>query len=419
VSSYGAATGLFSLPFVAAVYPFVDRLPDRADLLWLLGKLAASFGVAASAWLIFLIAAEHVRLFTAVVLALLYGVGTCVWSVSSQALWQHAPAEFFLALGMFALFRTVRDPAHAGVRAPGYGPYLAGLAFALAFMCRPTNGVAVMAGFIVLLGRPRLALRYVIGGLPIAALFVAYNLHFFGRLIAFGQVAAFAERIHATGTPNLLWQNSLLAGLAGVLVSPSRGVFVYSPILLVSIWGACTIWQQRRWLPLRAALLGAAGLWLVTARWNGWWGGWSFGYRLVVDSAPLLALLAVPVAEKIRARRGLVVLIGALGIWSVGIQGLGAFVYDVTGWNNRQGFATYRSDGSAAGEYFTTSAEAAAFCEKRRCSYGPASMNVDRPRFRGRLWSLRDSPIVYYLQNLNRSRRARANHARQFVMDDG
>jgi GT2 family glycosyltransferase len=435
VSSYGPATGLFALPFVAAVYPFVPDLRERADRLWLLSKLAASFGVAASAWLLFLVAADRLRLATAVALTLVYGLGTCVWSVSSQALWQHAPGEFFLALGLLALFRTVEarppalvDDARRGSASVsrrgffaggGYAPWLAGFAFGVAFLCRPTNSLAVMAGLVVLLGDRRALLRFVLGGLPVAALFFAYNLHFFDKWIAFGQVTALAERAPVAVDTQVLWQHSLGRGLVGVLLSPSRGLFVFSPVLLVSVWGAVTVWKQRRWLPLRAAALAALGICFVTARWTGWWGGWSFGYRLVVDAATLLAFLAIPVAEKIRARRGLVVLVSLLALWSVGVQGLGALVYDVTGWNNRQGYVTYGAQGKATGDHFPTSEQAAEFCRTRGCSYGAAHMNVDNGRFNDRLWSIGDSQILYYLQNLKRSRQSRTAMMFQFLRVDG
>jgi hypothetical protein len=435
VSSYGAATGLFALPFVAAVYPFVEDLAKRADWLWLLCKLAASFGVAGSAWLLFLVAADRLRLTTAVALALLYGLGTCVWSVSSQALWQHGPGEFFLALGMLALFRVVEErprPSPDGARlrkaqppsrgtfaVGGHAPYLAGLAFALAFLCRPTNSTAVLAGFAVLLGNRRALLRYVAAGLPVAVLFVAYNLHFFGKPIAFGQVSALADRLHVGNNPGMLWQHSFWNGLAGVLVSPSRGLVVFSPILLFSLWGGITVWKQRRWLPLRAALLATLGIWFVTARWTGWWGGWSFGYRLVVDSATLLAFLAIPVAERIRNRRSLLVAAAVLALWSVGVQGLGAFVYDVTGWNNREGYTTYDARGRAGKDFFVTRDQAATFCQKHGCSFGPVRMNVDTGRYQARLWSIGDSQILYYLQNLKASWRSRSVLTRRSIRSDG
>jgi len=408
VPVYGAATGLFALPFVAAVYPFVKDLPERPRLLWFLCKLAASFAVAGSAWFLFLIAADHMRLSSAVLLTLSYGLATSVWSVSSQTLWQHAPGELFLALGMFCLFR----------RKQTYAPYLAGFAFGLAFMCRPTNSLAVAAGLLFLLSDRRAALAYLLGGVPVAIAFFAYNLHFFGTLISFGQVSTLAERIRM-GDTAALWQYPFAKGLAGVLVSPSRGIFVYSPILLVSLWASFRIWKERRWIPLRAAALAAVGIWVVTARWMGWWGGWSYGYRMVVDSAILLAFLAIPVVESIRRRRGLAWAVGALLLWSVGVQALGAFVYDLGGWNNQWGYVVLSSEGRPGDVYFTTKGEAGAYCHDHGCSYKKVHLNVDIRRYSGRLWSIGDSQILYYLQNVKPSVKRKAAYLRELLGPDG
>ena len=408
VSSYGLAPGLFALPFVAAVYPFVDDLAGRTSLLWFLCKLASAFAVAGSAWFLFLVAADYLRLRTAVLLTLVYGMGTSVWSVSSQTLWQHAPGEFFLALGMLGLFRGHR----------WYGHYLAGLAFGLAFMCRPTNSMAVLAGFVVLLGDRRALARYLLAGAPIAALFLLYNLHYFGKWIAFGQVTALAERVQASDA-SVLWRHSFWKGLAGVLFSPSRGVFIFSPVLLVAVWAAFRVWKERRWLPLRAAVIAALGIWFVTARWRGWWGGWSYGYRLVVDSATILAFVAIPVVEKLSARRGLMILVGALAFWSVTVQATGAFVYDVAGWNARAGYAEVKPGGARERAYFTSREDAAAYCQVRRCSYEPVVMNVDRSTFHARLWSILDNQILYYLTHLRQSRRVRASLLPSFLLSEG
>jgi hypothetical protein len=408
VTSYGAATGLSALPFVAAVYPFVRDLPARTSLLWLLCKLAASFAVAGSAFFLFWVAADHVRRPTAIAMTLLYGLGTCVWSLSSQALWQHGPGEFFLGLGTFCLFRRRR----------GYAPYLAGFAYGMAFLCRPTNSVAVLAGALLfLLTDRRGALRYLLGGLPIAILFFVYNLHFFGKLIAFGQVTTLVERFGKTDV-SVVWQSSLSAGLAGVLFSPSRGLFVFSPILAVSVWAGFRIWRDRRWVPLRALTFAILALWLVVARWSGWGGGWCYGYRLVVDSATMLAFLAIPVAEEIRKRRALMAVVVVLALWSVSVQALGAWVYDVRGWNGRWGFQA-EVPGASTPPYFVTQEEVEDYCRKQGCGYKPVEMDVDNRRFKARLWHVRDSQILYYLGNIGKSRSFRQVYVRQFLNGEG
>ena len=159
---YGLGAGLFAVPFVAAVYPFARDFYQRSSvgLLWFATKVAVSCAVAASAVLLFLVALPFLRPGTAVWLALAYGLGTSAWSAASQTLWQHGPMEFFLALGTYFLMQRERPRAAYGV----------GLSYALAFACRPTAAVAVVAAGIYFLLRDRRALvRCVVGGLPVGA----------------------------------------------------------------------------------------------------------------------------------------------------------------------------------------------------------------------------------------------------------
>ena len=69
------------------------------------------------------------------------------------------------------------------------------------------------------------------GAFPVAvgAVVAAYNLHIFGRITG-GYGNAF-------GAP--FWP-----GLAGLLVSPARGLFVYTPVALFSLLGAA-IWLTK------------------------------------------------------------------------------------------------------------------------------------------------------------------------------
>ena len=41
------------------------------------------------------------------------------------------------------------------------------------------------------------------------------------------------------------------AGLLGLLVSPSRGMLVYSPVLAFAFWGALRVWRNDRFRALQ------------------------------------------------------------------------------------------------------------------------------------------------------------------------
>jgi hypothetical protein len=419
---YGLGTGLFAVPFVAAVYPFARDLyqAPSAGVLWYATKVAACCAVAGSAVLLFLAALPFLRRGTAIWLALAYGLGTCAWSTSSQALWQHGPTEFFLALGTFFLMRQDR-PRSA---------YWVGCSYALAFACRPTAALAGIAAAIYYLVRDRRAfLRCLVGAAPPALLLVAYNLHFFGKAMAFGQlgeVVAAVLQIPVEAMVGTAWaastsdyfHTSLLRGIGGSLISPSRGLLVFSPVVIFVFWGLVRVWRDRRFSALRPVGLAALLMCLVVARWHGWWGGWCYGYRLLMDSVTLMAFLAIPVAEEIRGSRVLAAVFGVCLAWSVAVQFVGAFAYDVTEWNNRTLFVVNRP-GEAAPLLFLDPTEARREAWARGGSVEEQKFDVNSGPGHKRLWSIRDSQILYYFEHFFESRRTKQLATEGFLRGSG
>ena len=73
---------------------------------------------------------------------------------------------------------------------------------------------------------------------------------------------------------------------------------------------------------------------LVAGKWYDWFGGLTWGYRSIVDTAPFLALLMIPILERMLAGRATRALFAALLAWSVGAQFVGAWSYSAVGWHN-------------------------------------------------------------------------------------
>ena len=74
---------------------------------------------------------------------------------------------------------------------------------------------------------------------------------------------------------------------------------------------------------------------LVTSKWYDWWGGSTYGYRSIVDTAPFFALLMVPVIERVIANRRMWMLFGVLLLWSITVQFVGAYSYSLSGWTEQ------------------------------------------------------------------------------------
>ena len=98
---------------------------------WHGAALTASLLTALAALFVFLAARGFVQPLPAVLIVLAFGLGSCVWPVSSQALWQHPASTFLLSLGAWLLLRSERRRLAAA---------WCGAALGMAVLCRPTAG---------------------------------------------------------------------------------------------------------------------------------------------------------------------------------------------------------------------------------------------------------------------------------------
>ena len=367
VSAFGPAAGLVALPAAALAQAFGSDLQRDPMAVFRSARVTAALLTAGSVALVFLTAAGFTTRARALLLAAAYAFGTCVWSISSNSLWQQTPALFFLSLGTLCLTR--------GGTAWSRGA-AAGLAFSVAAACRPTAALAALAAAAYLLAADRRSLAaYLLAALPVGVAAMAHNAYYFGFPLEFGQLLANAPLAERKTGSAALWQTPIWVGAAGLLASPSRGLLVFSPFLGAAFAGAVIAWREPRYRSLRFIPVAVLLLWLPSFMWFDWWGGWTYGYRPIVDSVPLLAVLCIPVLENAFARPALKVLLLAAVAWSVAVQALGVLAYTPSQWNARV------VDGVPA--------------------------DVDLPEHRVRLWSLRDSQIGFLVANFSEARAAR------------
>ena len=129
----------------------------------------------------------------------------------------------------------------------------------------------------------RLASGLALAALPLAAAgaaLLALNVRLFGGPLATG----YGEDLGRWTTP---WST----GLAGLLLSPGRGLLVYFPAVALALAGTLVVWRRAPWA-VAWAWGSFLALLLLHARWFGWDGGWCWGPRFLVPALPLLALLA-------------------------------------------------------------------------------------------------------------------------------
>lgn len=236
--------------------------------------LAAAFGIGAMAVALRRLVAGHVAFGSAVVLAL----GTGNWSVAADGAWTHALTLLFLSLGLLAMSS---DRFAAG-----------GLSMAAAIFTRPQTAVAPLV-MGLWSGVRRRSLRPVLvvaatSALGVVGLLLWYVPLFGEWLPRSSYVTSIATGAAVGGgtSPShaaLAWLGSL--GLW--LVSPSRGLFLFSPFLLVLVPAVRGGWRHApEWV--RSATVAGLVYVLVQSRGNVWHGGGNyFGYRLPLEALTL------------------------------------------------------------------------------------------------------------------------------------
>jgi hypothetical protein len=299
VSIYPVLSAVLAAPLFALARPFF-ALDETGTAL--LGKAAAALFSSLAAAVIFLAVGRRRPVEEAVLTAAVFALGTSVWS-TSQALWQHPAAVLFLSLAVLCLVRSGEDPVWAG---------RAGLPLALAVAARHADVllVAVMAAGIAL-WRPRQIGRLLIWAAPAALFVLLYQWIYFGAPWRHGFSGSLGRFSEPWGV-----------GHAGLLVSPAKGLLVFTPVVVVAAAGMVRAFRRgERWL-VGTLAAGSAAHWLLMGRWSEWHGGESWGPRMMTDALPLLFLFLPDGFDVLPS------VAPALAALSVAVQALGAFAYD-------------------------------------------------------------------------------------------
>jgi hypothetical protein len=230
-------------------------------------------------WLSFALARCYVSPWPSLLLGATAVLGSSLLSTIGIGLWSINFGTLFIALALLLLAQ------YDSGRLPDPAPLLLGVLLFLTFFVRASAVAFIVAVLLYLLWRDwRHFGKTAVVAATCLFLFLLWSRWEFGQWIpayyALGRLQV--ERI-------AVW-----VGVLGNLVSPSRGIFVFSPFLVLGFVGLLGYRAFRR--PHR--LVWAIVLWfalhlLITARAASWWGGWSFGPRLLTETVPGLFLLLV------------------------------------------------------------------------------------------------------------------------------
>lgn len=260
-------TALVSAPFVAIANALgFDMMKDEHLIQMAITALIALL----ITFTLYKTARLYLRQTESLLLAGLCWFGSSLASTVGTALWSHDFAFLFSSAAIFLVLRH-RQPETL------LAPALIGLSLFLAYLCRPT--LALLAPFLLLYYFLQDIKSAVLAGVTLGLLllgFMGWSLHEFGQILPDYYL------------PKRLEGGDFKTALYGNLLSPARGLLIFSPFLLVSLLLTIGLAPRNKGL----AKLGLISLaWplahlLSISQFPHWWAGWSFGARLMVDVLP-------------------------------------------------------------------------------------------------------------------------------------
>ena len=257
--------------------------------------------------------------------------GTQAWSTASRALWTDTWGILLMGIVVWMLLahETGRRALH---------PILLASLLAWTYFVRPTNAVHILAVtiYLAVYHRQRF-IPYALTGALWFAGFIAYSWHNYGQLLP---TYYHSSRLNFS----LFWM-----ALAGNLISPARGLFIYVPVLLFVIYLLARYWNYIRLQRLVVLSLAiSVGHFIAISGFPHWWGGHSFGARFTTGLLPWMVLATILGVEamlrwrqehekaiRLARWRGQLIIGGALLFISMFINARGAMSHATWLWNSR------------------------------------------------------------------------------------
>jgi hypothetical protein len=251
-------------------------------------RFIASFIVALTSVFIYIICYRFFQSKYSLLISLIFAFCTSAWSTASRALWQHGPSMLMLTIGLYIILRAREKP-----------PLIqyASIPLAFSYVIRPTNVVSIfLLTVYVAIQYRRYLLHYLLWAMIIAVPFLFFNFSIYHSLLS------------PYYSPQKIGSNpDFFEALAGNLISPARGLFVFTPILLFSIYGVVLRIKNNQADKLDYFLLVIIFLhWVVISSADPkWWAGHSFGPRLFSDMTPYFIYFLIPGVAGISKLNGL------------------------------------------------------------------------------------------------------------------
>jgi hypothetical protein len=227
----------------------------------------------------------------AIAVGLAYAFGSIAFPFATM-FFGHAASTAALFGAFYLLHRLKDQPSDAAAIGAGL---LAGLAVLIEIPV--ALGVAALAVYALFIGRG-VAARFIAGGLPVAAVLLAYNWLTFGSPLSIGyQYTPTFSTQNAQGLISVVWPE--LDTTWDLLLGP-RGLVRLAPWFALAPLGLLA-WRRRE---LRFELLLAVAICAAFLTYNSGalnpFGGWTPGPRYLMPALPFAAMLVACVPDRLR-----------------------------------------------------------------------------------------------------------------------
>lgn len=300
--------------------------PAFGSIVLIMGKLSSSLIASFSAIFVFLSLKELTNKRIATIVTLIFAFAANTWAISSRELWQHGLVELFLAMSIYLVLINEKQKSKMNII------YLGLISGFFIFNRPPDSILLIPIIYYILTMKDRRIIYYFSFMALSSAPFFLYNMHYFGSF--FGGYADLASAI------NLNYK--MITGFVGLLASPSRGIFIYTPIIIFSIAGYLKVFKLSNNIVKNFLLIfgiSILGQILIYSAFVIWWGGWSYGPRFLTGMLPVLfiflGLYLKDTHMNIKQKKNLlkILIFSILLIWSIFVQFVGAFYYPNGGWD--------------------------------------------------------------------------------------
>jgi 4-amino-4-deoxy-L-arabinose transferase and related glycosyltransferases of PMT family len=309
--------GLLSVPF-GGQYLFI-----------LAGKTSAACVASLAGVFVYLAGKELFSKKIAVITTVIFAFATSTWSISSQALWQHGMVELLFAALLYLSIKNTKQDSWVYILAMG-------IVTGFFVFNRPPDAILLIPILFYILWYQRQRIHiYLVGSLIAGLPFLYYNYTFFGNV--FG---GYSENLSL-----FAFNSSFGIHYLGLLISPNVGLFIYCPVLILSLAGIWVVWKRKN-SPIKNVML-VAGLAvllevLLYSFFTLWYSSASFcfGPRFLTGLVPVLCLYigyflddwfgSGASTHQVLPKKVILILVGGLVMSSLCIQFIGTYYY---GWS--------------------------------------------------------------------------------------